>query len=321
MSPSQSPDPSTSRRPLVRIVRHTTGLEPGADSDSAQLDSPQLDSRQLDGSTVDDPQVDSAADAGPGEGGGHVAELVMDRPEAMNAVSTHFAIDLAAACAQLNAEAMRGQVRAVVLTSSHPTAFCVGADLKERNTFTDADLMAQRPVARAAYRGVLDLPVPAIAAVDGFALGGGCELALSCDLIIAGEDATLGLPEVSVGVIPGAGGTQLLTRRVGWSRAAQLIFTAQRLRGAQAHAHGLADEVVPAGTARTRALELATLIAGHSPVGLRNAKTAMRLGLDVDLAAGLEIEDGCWRATAFSGDRREGVAAFAQKRAPRWPGV
>ena len=247
----------------------------------------------------------------------HVAEIVLDRPDAMNAVSTAMARAIAAATARVAADE---SVRCVVLSSSHPKAFCVGADLKERNSFTDADLMEQRPVARAAYGGVLDLPVPAIAAVDGFALGGGFELALSCDVVVAGEGAVVGLPEVGVGVIPGGGGTQLLVRRVGWSRAAKAIFTAARMPAREALELGAVDEVVPAGTARDRALELARAISANSPVGLRNAKRAMRLGADVSLDAGLEIEDACWRATAFSGDRREGVAAFAEKRRPVWPG-
>jgi enoyl-CoA hydratase/carnithine racemase len=247
----------------------------------------------------------------------HVAEIVLDRPQAMNAVSTAMARAIAAATAQVAAD---DSVRCVVLTSTHERAFCVGADLKERNSFTDAELMEQRPVARAAYGGVLGLPVPSIAAVDGFALGGGFELALSCDVVVAGDGATVGLPEVGVGVIPGGGGTQLLVRRVGWSRAAKAIFTAARLPAREALELGAVDEVVPAGTARDRALELAATIAANSPVGLRSAKRAMRLGADVDLAAGLEIEDACWRATAFSGDRREGVAAFAEKRRPVWPG-
>ncbi|MGO4603836.1 enoyl-CoA hydratase-related protein [Terrabacter sp. 2YAF2] len=247
----------------------------------------------------------------------HVAEIVLDRPEAMNAVSTAMARAIAAATARVAADET---VRCVLLTSSHEKAFCVGADLKERNAFTDADLMEQRPVARAAYGGVLDLPVPAIAAVDGFALGGGFELALSCDVVVAGDGAVVGLPEVSVGVIPGGGGTQLLVRRIGWSRAAKAIFTASRMPAREALELGAVDEVVPAGTARDRALELARAISANSPVGLRNAKRAMRLGADVGLDAGLEIEDACWRATAFSGDRREGVAAFAEKRRPVWPG-
>ncbi len=247
----------------------------------------------------------------------HVAEIVLDRPEAMNAVSTPMALAIAAAVAEVGAD---HGVRCVVLTSSHDRAFCVGADLKERNALSDAELMEQRPTARAAYNGVLDLPVPAVAAVDGFALGGGFELALSCDVVVAGDGALVGLPEVGVGVIPGGGGTQLLVRRVGWSRAASMIFSAAKLPAAEAFALGAVDELVPAGSARARAMDLAATIAANSPVALRSAKRAMRLGADVDLASGLEIEDGCWRATAFSGDRREGVAAFAEKRRPEWPG-
>jgi enoyl-CoA hydratase/carnithine racemase len=249
--------------------------------------------------------------------GAHVAELVLDRPQALNAVSTAMARDLAAATALL---ATAPGVRVVVVSSSAERAFCVGADLKERNGFSDAELLAQRPVTASAYRGVLDLPVPTVAAVHGFALGGGFEIALSCDLIVADETAVVGLPEVSVGVIPGGGGTQLLTRRVGWSRAADLVFTARRLDAAQALGHGCVDRVVPAGQARTAALELAATIGANSPVGLRQAKRAMRLGLDVDLATGLAVEDAAWRATAFSPDRAEGVRAFVERRPPVWPG-
>jgi enoyl-CoA hydratase/carnithine racemase len=248
---------------------------------------------------------------------GHIAELALDRPEAMNAVSTQMALDLSAACVQLSADQ---NVRVVLITSTNAKAFCVGADLKERSSFTDADLVAQRPVARAAYSGVLNLPMPTIAVVEGFALGGGLEIALSCDLIIAGSTAVVGLPEVSVGVIPGGGGTQLLTRRIGWSKAAGMIFTGRRMPASEAAGLGVVDEVLEAGTARDRGLELATQVAANSPVGLRQAKRAMRLGGDVDLATGLEVEDGCWRATAFSGDRAEGVAAFNEKRSPEWPG-
>jgi enoyl-CoA hydratase/carnithine racemase len=246
----------------------------------------------------------------------HVVELVLDRPEAMNAISTAMARELGAATTAL---AGSRRVRAVVLSSAAEKAFCVGADLKERNGFSDADLIAQRPTTAAAYRGVLDLPMPVVAAVHGFALGGGFEIALSCDLVVADETAVVGLPEVSVGVIPGGGGTQLLTRRVGWSRAADLVFTARRLTAAEALAHGCVDRVVPAGRAREAAIDIATAIAANSPVGLRQAKRAMRLGLDVDLATGLAVEDSACRATAFSPDRAEGVRAFAERRAPQWP--
>ena len=246
-----------------------------------------------------------------------VAELVLDRPEAMNAVSTRQAESLAAATRTLRDDP---GLRAVVVSSTSEKAFCVGADLKERNGFTDADLMAQRPVARTAYAGVLGLPVPTIAAVHGYALGGGFEIALSCDLIVADETAVFALPEVSVGVIPGGGGTQLLTRRIGWNRAADLIFTGRRVSATEGNALGFVDRLTAAGAHRDAAVDLAGAIAANSPVGVRNAKTALRRGLDVDLASGLDIEDGCWRATAFSADRAEGVSAFAEKRAPRWPG-
>ncbi|NEA52105.1 enoyl-CoA hydratase-related protein [Streptomyces sp. SID10815] len=248
---------------------------------------------------------------------GYVAELVLDRPKAMNAVSTDMARAIAGACAALAADR---DARVVVLTSSHERAFCVGADLKERNSFSDADLMRQRPVARGAYTGVLELPMPTIAAVHGFALGGGFELALSCDVIVADRTAVVGLPEVSVGVIPGGGGTQLLPRRVGAARAAELIFTARRLEAAEAHGLGLLDQLVDEGEDRTEALALAARMAANSPIGLRAAKRALRLGQGLDLRAGLDVEDAAWRTTAFSADRAEGVAAFNEKRAPAWPG-
>ncbi|MCX4864897.1 enoyl-CoA hydratase-related protein [Streptomyces sp. NBC_01005] len=251
------------------------------------------------------------------EGQEHVAELVLDRPKAMNAVSTDMARSIAAACAALAADP---GVRVAVLTSSHERAFCVGADLKERNSFTDAELLRQRPTARAAYTGVLELPMPTIAAVHGFALGGGFELALSCDLIVADRTAVVGLPEVSVGVIPGGGGTQLLPRRIGAARAAELVFSARRVEAAEALGLGLVDELVEAGQDRAAALALAGRIAANSPVGLRAAKRALRLGHGLDLRAGLEVEDAAWRSVAFSGDRAEGVAAFNEKRKPNWPG-
>ncbi|QIQ02992.1 enoyl-CoA hydratase/isomerase family protein [Streptomyces liangshanensis] len=248
---------------------------------------------------------------------GYVAELVLDRPKAMNAVSTEMARSLAAACTALGADR---DVRVTVLTSTHARAFCVGADLKERASFTDADLVRQRPTTRAAYTGVLELPMPAIAAVHGFALGGGFELALACDMIVADRTAVVGLPEVSVGVIPGGGGTQLLPRRVGAARAAELIFTARRLEAAEARDLGLVDRLVDEGDDREEALALADRIAANSPVGLRAAKRALRLGQGLDLRAGLEVEDAAWRSVAFSGDRAEGVAAFNEKRTPQWPG-
>jgi enoyl-CoA hydratase/carnithine racemase len=249
---------------------------------------------------------------------GHVAELVLDRVKAMNAISTEMARNLHAACAALAGD---DGVRVVVLTSSHERAFCVGADLKERESFTASDFLRQRPVTRSAYTGVLELPMPTVAAVHGFALGGGFELALSCDVIVADPTAVVGLPEVAVGVIPGGGGTQLLPRRVGAARAAELIFTARRVPAAEALALGLVDALAADGQDRTDALALAERMAANSPVGLRAAKRALRLGEGVGLREGLEIEDAAWRTIAFSADRAEGIAAFNAKRKPEWPGL
>ncbi|WP_460370126.1 enoyl-CoA hydratase/isomerase family protein, partial [Actinocorallia lasiicapitis] len=142
----------------------------------------------------------------------HVAQIVLDRPEAHNALSTEMARELAAVCAETAADP---GIRAVVLAANGTKAFCVGADLKERASMSDADLLAQRPFFRAAFGAVLNLPQPTVAAVHGYALGGGCEFALSCDLIVADETAVFGLPEVAVGLVPGGGGTQLALRRLG----------------------------------------------------------------------------------------------------------
>jgi len=250
---------------------------------------------------------------------GNIAELVLSRPEALNAISSALAIELAETA---NALAGDPSVRAVVLSAAGERAFCVGADLKERNDFTDADLLAQRPVFRAAFGAIIDLPVPVVAAVGGFALGGGCELALGCDLIVADDGAQFGLPEVTVGLVPGGGGTQLLARRIGIARAADLIYTGRRVNADEAASLGLVDRRVSGrNTARGAALELAQQIARNSPIGVRNAKHALRTGIDLPLAAGLDIEDAAWRATAFSADRTEGIRAFVEKRDPHWPGM
>ena len=192
-----------------------------------------------------------------------VAEIMLDRPEAMNALSTAMGARLAAVCAELAAD---HGIRAVVLSAAG-RAFCVGADLKERAAMSDADFMAQRPVFRAAFGGVLAL------------------------------------------------------RRLGPGRAADLVLTGRRIGAAEAERIGLADRLVPAGAAGQHAYELAERIAGNSPVSVQNAKRALRQGAGVPLAAGLEIEDSAWRAAAFSADRKEGIAAFVEKRKPQWPGA
>jgi enoyl-CoA hydratase/carnithine racemase len=251
-------------------------------------------------------------DAGPA-----VAEIVLDRPDAMNALSTAMARRLAGVCAEVAAD---GAILAVVLSAAGERAFCAGADLKERNAMSSPDFQVQRPVFRAAFGGVLGLPQPVVAAVHGHALGGGCELALSCDLIVADETAVFGLPETTVGLVPGGGGTQLALRKLGPGRAMDLVLTGRRIDADEAYRIGLADRLVRAGTARTEALHLAGAIAGNSPVAVRAAKQAIRNGTGIGLTAGLDVEDAAWRTAAFSADRKEGIAAFNEKRAPNWPG-
>jgi enoyl-CoA hydratase/carnithine racemase len=280
----------------------------------------------------------------PAASGAVTAEIMLDRPAAMNSLSSALARELTMACTELAADPA---VRVVLLSGAPGRAFCAGADLKERNGMSDADIAGQRPLFRQMFGAVLALPQPAIAAVHGFALGGGFELALSCDLIVADETAVFGLPEVSVGLVPGGGGTQLALRRLGAGRAADLVLTGRRLGIDEAERLGLIDRRVPAGSAaaasvpagsvpagsegtgaeadpasrvRRAALELAALIAANSPVAVRAAKRAIRNGYGVGLPAALDIEDAAWRTAALSPDRREGIAAFAEKRPPVWPG-
>ena len=246
---------------------------------------------------------------------GPVAELILDRPQAMNALSTAMLTQLTETCRGLGR--IEG-LRAVVLSSSSDRAFCAGADLKERTSFGDAELMAQRPLLRGAFAAVRSIEVPVIAAVAGYALGGGFELALSCDLIVADETAVVGLPETSVGLVPGAGGTQLVAPRAGSGVAADLILSARHVPASEAFQLRLVDRLVPRGESRATALQLARAIAANSPVAVRAAKRALRRGSGLPLAAGLEVEEAAWREVATSPERAEGISAFVEKRPPRW---
>lgn len=247
---------------------------------------------------------------------GHVAIVELNRPDVLNALSTQLAIALTDV---MRAVGEDRHVRAVVLCGAGERAFCVGADLKERNALDDDGFRAQREVFRAAFASVRALAQPAVAAVHGFALGGGLELALSCDVIIAEDSSVVGLPEVSLGLVPGGGGTQLALRRLGPGRAADVVLTGRRLPAVEALDVGLLDRVVPPGSARAAAIEVAGQIANNSPVATRAAKRALRDGWSLDEAAAMDIEDTAWRTAAFSADRKEGIAAFNEKRRPSWP--
>jgi enoyl-CoA hydratase/carnithine racemase len=251
-----------------------------------------------------------------GQPSAHVAEVIMNRPDVLNALSTDQVRRLGETARKLAAD---DQVSVVIISSALERAFCVGADLKERRGVSNDDLGRQRRVFQEAFDDLRALEVPMIAAVEGFALGGGFELALCCDLIIASTTATFGLPEVGLGLIPGEGGTQLLPRRIGLNKAADLLLTGRRVRAEEGLSLGFVDRLVPEGRARSEALALAKQIATKSPISLRAAKRALNQGFDVDLAAGLEIENSAWEEAAFSIDRREGIEAFNQRRRPQWP--
>jgi enoyl-CoA hydratase/carnithine racemase len=249
-------------------------------------------------------------------GAGWVAEVVLDRPEAMNALDTATLVALTEHFTELSTDS---DVLVVVLSGAGERAFCVGADLKERAGMSDRQILGQRPAFRAAFAALRSQPRPVIAAVHGYALGGGCELALNSDVIVADSTAVLGLPETSVGLVPGCGGTQLAARRIGPGRAAEMIFTGRRLNAAEAAAIGLVDLLYETGYARDHALALAARIAANSPVAVRAAKQAIHGGAGRILPAALDVEDIAWRNAATSADRREGIAAFAEKRKPAWP--
>lgn len=244
----------------------------------------------------------------------HVARITLHRPEARNALRTQLLEELAA---ELRALAADEEVRCVVLTGG-PKVFAAGADVREIADPAAAEaLLARR---RACWQTVRDFPKPLVAAVNGWCLGGGNELALLCDLIVAGDDAQFGQPELKLGMIPGAGGTQRLTAAVGKARAMQLLLTGALLPAREAHAAGLVSEVVPAADCAARALALATQIAALPPLAVRQVKQAVLHAAEDAIAAGLAFEQRAFAKLLRSDDRREGIAAFLEKRAPNFTG-
>jgi enoyl-CoA hydratase/carnithine racemase len=248
---------------------------------------------------------------------GHVVTVVLDRPEQMNAMNTAMGEDLLACFEALARDA---DVRAVVFTGAGDRAFCAGGDLKERNEMTDAQWRAQHVIFEQAALRVLRCPAPVVAAVEGFALAGGCELALLADFIVASETAVFGVPETTLGIFPGIGGTQLLPRIVGAPLAKELIFTGRRMKADEARAAGLVNHLVPAGQARARATELAAAIARNGPIAVRQAKKAIAYGSETDLETAMVLAIEAYNATVVTEDRLEGVRAFNEKRPPQFRG-
>jgi len=215
-------------------------------------------------------------------------------------------------------------VRCVVIRSEVPGVFCAGADLKERFQMTEREVAAFLTQARGIIGGLRSLPMPVIAAMDGAALGGGMEMALSCDLRVAANNTKLGLPETRLAIIPGGGGTQQLPRIVGPAVAKELIFTSRALTGQQAREYGIVNHSVEqneAGDAAyQRSIKLAEEILPNGPIAVRMAKAAINRGIEVDLESGLKFEEACYAQVIPTKDRLEGLKAFKEKRKPNYKG-
>jgi enoyl-CoA hydratase len=244
-----------------------------------------------------------------------VALVTIDRPDVLNALSFDLLDDLADVLAGLDADP---RCRAIVLTGAGDRAFAAGADIRELASQTPVSLLVDDRFA--AWERIAATRTPLIAAVRGFALGGGCELALTCDLIVAGDDAQFGQPEINLGVMPGAGGTQRLTRAIGRARAMDLVLTGRTISAAEAGAMGLVSRVVPAERTLEEALDLGATIATKAPVAVLAAKEAVRLADELPLSAGLRHERRAFFALFASDDQTEGMAAFVEKRRPEWKG-
>ncbi|GLU40790.1 2,3-dehydroadipyl-CoA hydratase PaaF [Pseudomonas sp. NBRC 100443] len=240
--------------------------------------------------------------------------ITLQRPEALNALNTELLGELAA---ELDATERDAETRVVVITGSRK-AFAAGADIKE---MAERDLVGILNDPRVAHwQRITAFAKPLIAAVNGFALGGGCELAMHADILIAGEDARFGQPEINLGIIPGAGGTQRLLRAVGKSLAMQMVLTGEAIDARHALRAGLVSEVTQPEFTVERALQVARVIARKAPLAVRMAKEALLKAQDTDLASGLRFERHAFTLLAGTADREEGIRAFQEKRPARFLG-
>jgi enoyl-CoA hydratase len=238
--------------------------------------------------------------------------VTLNRPEVRNAINTRMGEELRHLFVPLKFSP--GDLRCIVVTAAGDKAFCSGGDLKERKGMTDADWNRQHAVFEEAFYAVMECPVPVIAAVNGAAYAGGCELALACDFIYAASTASFALRETSLGIIPGCGGTQTLSRAVGQQRAKELIFTAAPFTALQAQAWGMVSEVCEPSQLMEHTMAVARAICANGPLAVAQAKKAIQYGLQSDLRTGLAIEIECYARTIPSEDRREGILAFNEKR-------
>jgi enoyl-CoA hydratase len=244
-----------------------------------------------------------------------VALVVLERPDVLNALDFALIAELADRLEALDADPA---CRCVVIAGAGDRAFAAGADIKELATQTPVTLTVDDPFRH--WERIKRIRTPLIAAVRGVALGGGCELAMTCDMIVAGDDATFGQPEIRLGVMPGAGGTQRLTRAIGKAKAMELVLTGRTMDATEAEALGLVTSVVPAEATVDAALELAERIAAMPPVAVMAAKEAVNQAFELPLEAGLRFERRNFFLLFASDDQREGMAAFSQKRPASWHG-
>ena len=247
---------------------------------------------------------------------GGVRILTINRPEKRNALNARVREELSAAVEEADADP---DVRVLVFTGAGDQAFVAGADVTE---FADRSPIEQRRAMASPtlFDTVWQASLPTIAMINGWCLGGGCELALACDVRVGADTATLGQPEVRLGIIPGGGATQRLPRLVGYGKALQLVLSGEAIDGVSAYEIGLLDEVVPAAELRARTLEIAGAMADKSPVTLALAKRALRAALELPLSAGLEQERDLFALAFATEDKDEGVQAFLEKRKPEWRG-
>ena len=248
---------------------------------------------------------------------GEIAILTIDRPKALNAFNTKALQETELALRFL---AHNTQLRALIVTGGGEKAFVAGADIAEMANFTPAEARDFAGVGHRVFHQMETLSIPTIAAVNGFALGGGCELALCCDLIYASEKAKFGLPEVGLGVIPGFGGTQRLTRSVGRTRAKELIFTGDIIDASKARDIGLVLEVLPPDKLMAHCRTVAQKMATKGPLAIAQAKRVIEYGADGDLRSANELERQGFSMLFGSEDQREGMKAFLEKRQPSFKG-
>jgi enoyl-CoA hydratase len=244
-----------------------------------------------------------------------VAQLTLNRPEVLNALDYRTLGELADELESLDRDE---SVRCVVITGAGDRAFAAGADIKEMADATPVSLSVANNFAR--WERLKRVRVPLIAAVRGFALGGGCELAMACDMIVASDDATFGQPEIKIGIMPGAGGTQRLTRALGKAKAMEMILTGRNLSAREAYERGLVSQIVAREEVVPAALALASEIAALPPLAVRAAKEAVNRAYELSLDAGLEFERRNFFLLFASDDQKEGMAAFVEKRKPAWKG-